>query len=218
MPTLHILSRIAVAVSLGAALTACSSSSPDELAKSQKAVDAMKQPLEDKIKPVAERQKAPAFELKDATGVPVTLALYKDKVVLLNFWATWCVPCKAELPWFQEFESKYKDQGFAVVGISMDEDGWKAVKPFIEEHKLSYRMVVGNERVGTLYGGIDSLPQTFMIDRQGKIASIHTGLVSKATYQKEIDELLSGGIVEDKKDASLFDTGGASQLAFFRAK
>src|SRR6187551_3775656 len=86
------------------------------------------EPLEDRIKPLGERQSAPTFELKDATGAKATLADYKDKVVLLNFWATWCVPCRAEIPWFQEFDKKYKDQGFAVLGVSMDEDGWGIVK------------------------------------------------------------------------------------------
>ncbi|MEP6962264.1 MAG: redoxin domain-containing protein [Acidobacteriota bacterium] len=207
MPILKTLRQIAVVVALGA-LAACSGPA----AKIAKEV-AGDEPLEAKIKPLAERQAAPKFELKDAKGVPFSLADYKDKVVVLNFWATWCVPCKAEIPWFQEFETKYHDKGFAVLGVSMDEDGWKAVTPYVDEHKLSYRMAIGNEQMGTLYGGIDSLPQTFMIDRQGKIASIHTGLVSKATYQKEIEDLLEG-----QKNGSLLDHGAASQLAYFRAK
>jgi peroxiredoxin len=150
-----------------------------------------------KIKPLEQRQVAPFFELKDSNGAKVALADYKGKVVLLNFWATWCVPCKAEIPWFQEFDKKYKDQGFAVLGVALDEEGWNTVKPYVEERKITYRMVMGNEEVSTLYGGIDSLPTTFLIDRDGKIAAIHTGLVSKAAYEKEIV-----GVMADKQEAA----------------
>lgn len=168
----------------------------------------VEEPLEVDIKPLAERQAAPKFDLKDATGAATTLADYKDKVVLLNFWATWCVPCRAEIPWFQEFDKKYKDRGFAVLGVSMDEEGWGIVKPYIEERKITYRIVIGDEMVSNLYGGIASLPTTFMIDRAGKIAAIHTGLVSKATYQKEIEDLL------ESKNVAQSDSA-ARQFAFF---
>src|SRR5882672_2353647 len=131
------------------------------------------EPLEINIKPLTERQAAPKFELKDASGATATLGDYKDKVVLLNFWATWCVPCRAEIPWFQEFDKKYKDQGFAVLGVSMDEEGWGIVKPYVEERKITYRIVIGDEHVSTMYGSIEALPTTFLIDREGKIAAIH---------------------------------------------
>src|SRR5436189_111100 len=81
------------------------------------------------------RKKAPNFSLKDANGDAVSLADYKGKVVLVNFWATWCGPCEVEIPWFVEFEQKYKGRDFAVLGISMDDDGWKAVRPYIASHK-----------------------------------------------------------------------------------
>jgi cytochrome c biogenesis protein CcmG/thiol:disulfide interchange protein DsbE len=170
--------------------------------------------LEVKLKPLAERQQAPSFELKDSNGTVVTLAEYKDRVVLLNFWATWCVPCKEELPWFQEFNSKFKDQGFAVLGVSLDEEGWNVVKPYTDERKLTYRMVMGSEQVSTLYGGIDSLPTTFLIDRAGKIAAIHTGLVSKATYEKEIQDILKGATHASVSG----DVVAAVGAADFRAK
>lgn len=152
------------------------------------------EPLELNIKPLAQRQAAPNFQVKDANGAVVTPAEYKGKVVLLNFWATWCGPCKAEIPWFQEFDSKLKDRGFAVLGVSMDEEGWDVVKPYIAERKITYRMVIGSEEMSTMYGGIESLPTTFIIDKDGKIAAIHTGLVSKATYQKEIEDLLDAKV------------------------
>ncbi len=184
------------------ALAGCSSAPPKEEAK-------VEEPLEVNIKPLAQRQAAPKFELKDVNGKVVTPEEYKGRVLLLNFWATWCVPCKAEIPWFQEFDTKLKDKGFAVLGVSMDEEGWDAVKPYVAEKKIAYRMVIGTEEVSVRYGGIDSLPTTFLIDRDGKIAAIHSGLVSKATYQKEIEDLLEG-----TKNAA---SNGAGELAMFRS-
>jgi peroxiredoxin len=131
------------------------------------------------------------FTLKDAAGADIKLADYKGKVVLLNFWATWCGPCKVEIPWFIEFNKTYKDRGFVVLGVSMDDDGWKSVKPYVAEKKVDYPVVIGNDDLGKLYGGIDSLPTTFLIDRSGKIAFVHMGLEGKDTYQKEILSLLN---------------------------
>ncbi len=137
-----------------------------------------------------DRKPAPNFALKDADGRTVQLSDYKGKVVLLNFWATWCGPCKLEIPWFMEFERKYKDKGFAVVGVSMDEDGWNAVKPFLSEVGVNYRVLLGDDQVAQRYGGVESLPTSFVIDREGRIAAIHEGLISKSRYEKDIAELL----------------------------
>ncbi len=144
-------------------------------------------------KPASKRNPAPDFEVKDSNGQPFHLADYKGKVVLLNFWATWCGPCKVEIPWFIEFEKNYKDRGFAVVGVSLDEDGWGAVKPYIESRKMNYRVALGNLDLERLYGGregIESLPTSFVIDRDGKIADVHVGLISRSDYQNELEELL----------------------------
>jgi peroxiredoxin len=143
------------------------------------------------VKENKDRKLAPPFTLKDATGQPVQLANYKGKVVLLDFWATWCAPCKVEIPWFMEFEQQFKDRGFEVVGVSMDEDGWSVVKPYVEQLKINYRILLGNDQVGQLYGGVDSLPTTFLIDRQGKIASVHVGLErGKEDFKNDIVKLL----------------------------
>jgi peroxiredoxin len=139
----------------------------------------------------SDRKTAPDFTLADAKGAPVKLSDYQGKVVLLNFWATWCGPCKVEIPWFVEFEKKYKDRGFAMLGVSMDEDGWKAVKLFASQERINYPLLIGNDRVAQLYGGIDSLPSTFLIDRKGRIASIHLGIVSKSDYEAEILKLIA---------------------------
>jgi peroxiredoxin len=133
---------------------------------------------------------APDFTLKDAQGRRVSLSDYKGKVVLLNFWATWCGPCKIEIPWFIEFEKEFEARGFTVLGVSMDEDGWNVIHPYISEHGINYPIVLANEEVNQLYGGIEALPTTLVIGRDGKVAFLHSGLIGKSEYEKEIRELL----------------------------
>lgn len=142
------------------------------------------------VKAESNRKAAPSFALKDADGRSVSLSDYKGKVVVLNFWATWCGPCKAEVPWFVEFERQYKGEGFAVLGVSMDEGGWEDVKPFVSRNNVNYRIMMGDDKVAQLYGGVESLPTTFILDRDGRIASTHVGLVSKSDYENEIRQLL----------------------------
>lgn len=146
---------------------------------------------ENSAKAAKARKPAPDFSLKDADGASVKLSDLKGKVVLLNFWATWCGPCALEIPWFIEFEQQYKNRGLEIVGVSMDEEGWTAVKPYIAQKKINYRILLGNDSVGQLYGGVDSLPTTFIIDREGRLAfPPHVGLVGKNDYLKEIQSLL----------------------------
>jgi peroxiredoxin len=141
------------------------------------------------VKSEEERKSAPDFTLKDSDGRPVQLSEYRGKVVLLNFWATWCGPCRLEIPWFIEFERQHKDQGFAVLGVSMDEEGWSVVKPFMSETGMNYRVLMGDDSIAQLYGGVDSLPTTFIIDRDGRIANVHIGLVSKSSYENDLKQL-----------------------------
>ncbi len=188
---------IAPTLLLSLVLAACSSFSSNPRAAGNGA-----------LKPESQRKAAPDFSLKDANGKTVQLSDYRGKVVLLNFWATWCGPCKLEIPWFVEFERKHKDQGFAVVGISMDDDGWDAVRPFISQMGVNYRVLVGNDEVAQNYGGVDSLPTTFLIDRAGKIAAVHIGLVSKSSYEKDLEELFA-----DSSRAAV--RGGAGAPALF---
>jgi peroxiredoxin len=163
---------IGVAVILG--INACSPSRPTR-------------PL---VRDGNKRKHAPDFALKDADGKLVHLADYRGKVVLLDFWATWCGPCVIEIPWFQEFQRKYKDRGFEVVGVSMDDDGWKAITPFVQRRKINYRVVLGDDKTGDQYGGLEALPTTFVIDRYGRIASVHVGLASKKDFSDAIEKLL----------------------------
>ncbi len=148
--------------------------------------------VEAAVKPEAKRKPAPDFALKDLNGNTAKLSDYRGKVVLLNFWATWCGPCKIEIPWFIEFEQNYKDKGFAVLGVAMDDEGWEAVKPYLTARKVNYRVVIGNDGIAQQYGGVDSLPTTFVIDRDGRIAASHIGLASRRDYEGEIKQLLEG--------------------------
>ena len=138
----------------------------------------------------SERKPAPTFSLEDAQGKAVKLSDLRGKVVLLDFWATWCHGCKTEIPWFMEFHRKYAGDGLAVIGVSMDEDGWKSVKPFVAEWKIPYPIVVGNQELGKLYS-VESMPVTLLIDREGRIAETHSGVVEKVSFEKELKHLLS---------------------------
>jgi peroxiredoxin len=135
------------------------------------------------------RSPAPNFNLKDASGKDVKLADLKGKVVLVNFWATWCEGCQVEIPWFVEFQKEYASRGLVVVGISMDDDGWKSVKPWIKEKDVNYAIVIGNEGLGKQYGLV-GMPLTALVDREGRIADVHNGIVDKTATEKRIRDLL----------------------------
>jgi cytochrome c biogenesis protein CcmG/thiol:disulfide interchange protein DsbE len=140
---------------------------------------------------VSPSQTAPDFSLKDASGADIRLSDYKGKVVLLNFWATWCPPCKAEIPWFEDFQRTYGAQGLVVIGISMDEDGWQAVRPYMHAAKIDYRVAIGDDALAQKYGGVESLPETLLIDRDGRVGARHVGIVSKSDYEGEIVRILA---------------------------
>jgi len=142
------------------------------------------------IKPGA-RKPAPNFTLNDASGNPLTLGDYRGKVVLLNFWATWCAPCKAEIPWFGSFQSAFGGRGFSVIGVSMDDDGWASVRPYIEARGVNYPVVVGNDEVARRFDGVHSLPTTVIIDRAGRIAAVHIGICKKSEYEEDVETILN---------------------------
>jgi cytochrome c biogenesis protein CcmG/thiol:disulfide interchange protein DsbE len=152
------------------------------------------------LRPEKERKPAPDFALKDADGKMVHLSDYRGKVVILDFWATWCGPCRIEIPWFMDLQRRDKDRGFEVLGVAMDDEGWEVVKPFLADLGVNYRVVIGNDATAQIYGGVDALPTTFLIDRNGRIAAIHIGLASKKAFEDGIQQLLQDpvGIIENK--------------------
>jgi thiol-disulfide isomerase/thioredoxin len=142
---------------------------------------------------------APTVTLKDLNDHDVTLAQFKGQVVLVNFWATWCEPCKVEIPWMIEFQKKYGPRGFTILGISMDEDGKKAVQPFFEKERfdvdgqkeaMNYPIVFGNDTIAEKFGGIMGLPTSMIYSRDGKKVRTIVGLVNHDEVAKLIEGLL----------------------------
>lgn len=143
------------------------------------------------LKPANARKSAPELELEDSLGKQARLQDYRGKVVVVDFWATWCHGCKEEIPWFAEFERKYGKQGLAVIGVSMDDEGWKVVKPFIKAAAVPYRIVLGKDSTAKSYG-IEQMPDTFLVDREGRIAATYVGMVDRSGIEKNIQDLLAG--------------------------
>lgn len=139
---------------------------------------------------------APIFSLTDISGNRLSLADYKGRVVMLDFWATWCGPCRIEIPGFVELQNRYGDQGFAIIGISMD-DGPEVVREFYKEFKMNYPVALGDEKLEELYGGIVGLPTTFIIGRDGRIYRKHTGATDGSLFEEEIKTLLAARASEE---------------------
>jgi len=131
------------------------------------------------------------FTMKDVNNRNVTLADFKGKVILLDFWATWCAPCKVEIPWFVEFQDKYGPAGLQVVGISVD-DTQEKLPPFVAQFKMNYPVLQGlnHDDVQEAYGPLWGIPVTALISRDGKICSKQTGMGSKEAFESEIKTLL----------------------------
>jgi thiol-disulfide isomerase/thioredoxin len=147
---------------------------------------------------------APAFSLTDISGNPLKLSDYQGKVVMLDFWATWCGPCRVEIPGFIELQKRYASQGFTIVGISMD-DSAPPVVEFYKQFQMNYPVAMGNDRLGELYGGMPGLPTTFMIGRDGRIYAKHVGATDPDVFETEIKELLAAS---PKAEASSFHQAG----------
>jgi thiol-disulfide isomerase/thioredoxin len=146
---------------------------------------------------------APGFALEDLSGKKVSLASYRGKALLINFWATWCAPCKIETPWIIELRNKYAPQGFEVLGIDTEGDdlkpddkaGWaknKAeVSKFVEQMKVPYPVLINGDSISTPYGGLDELPTSFFVDRQGKVVAAQLGLTSEKDIEGNIKKALA---------------------------
>jgi peroxiredoxin len=133
---------------------------------------------------------APDFTLPQPDGQPLSLSSYRGKVVLLDFWATWCVPCRQETPHLVDLRKKYADRGLEIIGVSMD-DSADPVRPFVEQFHVNYPIVMGTAKTGEQYGGVLGLPIAFLIDRQGRIVSKHMGATDAEVFDKEIARMLS---------------------------
>ena len=134
---------------------------------------------------------APEWQLNDPDGQRVALSDFKGKVVILDFWATWCPPCKAEIPGFIALQKQYGAQGLTVVGVSLDTAGSSVVKSFMKQFGMNYPVVIGDEKTAADYGGVTAIPTTFIIDRNGKIVTSHQGYASQVVFESEIRPLLN---------------------------
>ncbi len=140
-------------------------------------------------KAAGNRPMAPAFSLIDLNGRKLELADYKGKIVLLDFWASWCGPCRIEIPGFIQLQDRYRDQGLVVLGIYID-DNAESVRAFYRDFKMNYAVAPGDSRLVELFGGIVGLPTTFLIGRDGRIYSKHSGATDVSVFEEEIKELL----------------------------
>lgn len=132
---------------------------------------------------------APSFTRNDINGNPVSLRASRGKVILLNFWATWCVPCRLELPRFGEWQRQYGPEGLQVIAVSMD-DSPSPVRAFLRKLNPDFPIIMGDGRLGTRYGGILGLPITFLIARDGRISTRIEGEANLAAMESRIKELL----------------------------
>ncbi len=137
--------------------------------------------------------------VKDMNDKDITLSQYKGQVVLVNFWATWCEPCQVEIPWMIEFQKKYSARGFTILGVSMDEEGKKAVAPFLEKSRfdvngqkepMNYPILLGNDNIASQFGGVLGLPTSMLFTRDGKKIKTIVGLVNHDDLSKAIEGLL----------------------------
>jgi thiol-disulfide isomerase/thioredoxin len=140
--------------------------------------------------PITKSGPAPDFTLQSLDGNSMRLSDWRGKAVLLNFWATWCGPCKIEMPWFIELQKQYGAQGLQIVGIAMDDSGKEDIAKFAKEMGVNYPVLLGKEEVGDAYGGVPALPETFFIGRDGKIVDKIIGLKGKAEIEESIKKAL----------------------------
>lgn len=134
--------------------------------------------------------RAPDFKLTTLDGQEVTAASLKGKVVVVDFWATWCGPCVAEIPGYIAMQKKYADKGFVIIGVSMDRKGAEHVKQFAQKRGMNYLLAMGDEQIVDAFGGFDAIPTTFLIDRDGIIRHKKTGSMDHDDYEALVKQVL----------------------------
>ncbi len=145
---------------------------------------------------------APDFSLQSLDGKTMRLSDLRGKAVLLNFWATWCGPCKIEMPWFIDLQKEYGSQGLQIVGVAMDDGSREDIAKFAEDMGVNYPILIGKESVADQYGGVDALPQSFFIARDGKISDKIIGLKGKSEIEDAIKKALNTRPAASRASAS----------------
>ena len=167
---------------------------PEPTQQEQAKVEAEEKPTTPPVEqapPAPGAKAAPSFTLQDLDGKTVSLSDFKGKVVVLDFWATWCPPCVMEIPHFIELYEQYKEQGFAMVGISLDREGIGVVESFARKYRVNYPILMADGQVDKAYGGITGIPTTFVIDSAGNIRQKYIGYRDKAVFEADIKTLLA---------------------------
>ena len=136
-------------------------------------------------------QMAPTWKLKDLDGHEVGFEQFKGKVVVVDFWATWCGPCISEIPGYIELQKKYGAEGLVIIGVSLDTKSPKYVKKFAQDHAMNYTLVMGNEGTMDAFGGFDVIPTTFLINRAGRIVHKKSGAMPHEEYEKLVKQALN---------------------------
>ena len=137
-----------------------------------------------------EGQPFPEFELQRFDGGPFSSQEFSGRVTIVNFWATWCAPCRVEIPWFTEFKKQYADRGFEIIGVTLDGESTEAVEGFVRDLKINYPILTADEEIVEAIGGLIGVSTTFILDGDGRVALRHVGLANKKQLLEKIEDLL----------------------------